>query len=131
MPSALQEYLSVWATALTSASGGNAIGKIINSNKNPNTVANILASLINTYAVDKALAKTLISIIPKAGGTGVSSIVQSQSQAQHLMNTTLAHILKATTTRFELDYFLKFADAGMLLQSTGETEQVLEDKFRS
>lgn len=124
---ALFNYLSIWHTSLTFPTALLAITEQLSNTKTSAlSTNNLLAALIQDYAVDTSLGQALISIIKTNPLEYDGSARPTLSNAQALLGQLLQQILNVLTSDWTCGDFQAMASGGMLLNGTLETTEGLD-----
>lgn len=126
---ALFNYISIWNTSLTSPAAIPAITEQLFRTKTSALSANnLLAGLVQDYAVDTSLGQALTSIIKTRPllNNNYGSAKPTLSNAQALLGQLLQQALEVLTGDWTSGDFQTMASGGMLLNETLETIEALD-----
>lgn len=127
VPAAVEQYLSVWQTAIYAIGSQPAINNLVStlSGAGPKiTVEALLAAIVQGFGLDQSIDEAFVSILPS--GRKSTPLDVSVAYMSTQLGALLAQMLLDLSTDFYNGYFLLLAQHGQLMTYTGESLQRLE-----
>lgn len=127
---AVEQYLSVWQTAIYATASQPAINNLVYilSAAGPTlTVAALLAAIVENFGLEQAADEALVSILPSGKKAGALAMNTAYTSTQ--LGVLLADLLLDLSTNFLNGHFLWLAQHGQMMAYTGESLQRLESSL--